>query len=116
MSVIQGSADDIVLYGGASTLWSGTWSSGSITVPNTDKYRLFQITMSGQGTTVLAMKNGTYIRGIGGYSSGSSIINYYFSATISGNTWTFVSCESLNQTSSNASPTDVAVTSIVGII
>lgn len=31
------------------TLWTGSWSSGSITVPDSDKYSAFAITVDGYG-------------------------------------------------------------------
>lgn len=78
-------------------LWSGSWESGTLTVADTDKYNLFMLWMSGSGTSILAVKHGTHIRGIGGYSSAAkSIIYYQFAATVSGNTWTHVACNAMN--------------------
>ena len=70
------------------SLWNGTWSSGTITVPNTDDYSVFQITLDGQGTSILAMKTGSYIRGIGGHPTSSAVSIQNFAASFSGNTWT----------------------------
>lgn len=116
MSVIKGSADDIILRGG--TLWSGSWTSGTIDVPDTDKYTVFKIGMSGQGVAILAVKHGTHIRGIGGYSSDTpTVISYQFTATFSDNTWTFVACNSLRLGGDDVGViTNQTVTSIVGII
>ena len=38
-----------------STLWEGTWESGSISVPNSDKYSVFIVYQS--GTPMIAFKN-----------------------------------------------------------
>jgi hypothetical protein len=76
-------------------LWEGSWKSDELPVPNTDKYTGFQIGMSGQGTTILAMKYGTHIRGMGGYTDkDGKVTTYHFTATFSGNEWTWVGCDS----------------------
>lgn len=100
-------------------LWNGEWSSGTIEVPNTNKYMLYAIRMSGQGTMVLAMRYGTHIRGIGGYSTATpSVLMYNFTATVSGNNWTFVACNYEHHTPSgnHGAITNCTVTSIIGII
>ena len=76
-------------------LWEGSWGSGTITVPDTSKYLAFRIAMSGQGTVILGFRYGSHIRGIGGYTqeNGEATI-YQFTATIDGNVWTFVACNS----------------------
>jgi hypothetical protein len=76
-------------------LWEGSWKSDRLPVPNTNKYTGFQIGMSGQGTTILAMKYGTHIRGMGGYTDkDGKVTTYHFTATFSGNEWTWVGCDS----------------------
>lgn len=97
------------------TLWSGSWNAGEIYVSDTDKYVLYKITMSGMGTTVLAMRHANFIRGIGGYSTATpTIMSYQFAATIDGDYWTFVACNEL--THSNNTIKNCTVTSIEGII
>lgn len=101
-------------------LWSGSWSSGTITIPDTDKYLLFRISMVGQGTSVLATKAGSHIRGIGGYSSETpTITTYHFAATLSNNEWTFVALNSFSHIPNGAHgsiPTDqLVISSIYGL-
>ncbi|MBQ8617664.1 MAG: hypothetical protein IJ418_09130 [Clostridia bacterium] len=105
-------------YGRDATLWSGSWSSGTITVPNTANYSVFIIEMQGQGTVVPAIKNSTFIRGVGGYSSASpTITTYHFAATFSGDVWTFVACNSFQHTpgGNHGSRGDNIVTTIRGL-
>lgn len=76
-------------------LWSGSWSSGSITVNNLSKYNLFMFRHSGTATLIPCMKSGTAIRGIGGrpYNSSNDLAAIEFhtlSCTYSGNTLTMV--------------------------
>jgi hypothetical protein len=80
------------------TLWSGSWSSGTISVPNFDKYNIFLVGMEGQGTEILAIKRatGTYLRGVGGYTSDAPVpMSYFFAATYSGTNLAWVACNSI---------------------
>lgn len=102
-------------YGRGELLWSGNWSSGEIKVHNSDRYNGFKISMSGQGTAILAMKQGSFVRGVGGYSSATPTINtYHFNATFEGDVWTFVACNSMTHTP-NASHGNVADNVVTGI-
>lgn len=99
-------------------LWSGSWSSGDIEVPNTSNYHLYQVTLKGQGTSILAIRRGSYIRGIGGYPTSAATSIHAFAATFSGNTWSFVRANVVAHTASgNHSAVETfAVESIRGII
>lgn len=80
------------------SLWSGSWSSGSITVAGFTSYHSFMVQLEatdggGTGTLVLAFKHPewNYCRGVGGYmSEAGNYLTYHFAATTSGNTLTFV--------------------------
>ena len=100
-------------------LWEGSWTSGTITVPNTDKYKMFILGFAGQGTTVIAVKHNTHIRGAGGYSSATPTITYYqFTATFEGDVWTFVAANSLQHTPNNdhSKAENITLTQILGLI
>lgn len=99
------------------TLWKGTWSENTITVENTSDYLLFQIGLANIGTSILAMRYGNYIRGIGGYSSATPTVTlYHFAATISGNDWTLVACNAGAPYSDSTALTNLTVSRITGII
>lgn len=85
---------------GAKLLWSGSWSSGSITVPDFSKYCAFILTMEGQGTTmpVYRAPGSGFMRGMNGYTSATpTIVTYHFACTVSGETLTFVACNNMTQ-------------------
>lgn len=103
---------------GVRLLWEGSWTSGKITVPDTDKYTAFSIGMSGQGTTIIAFKRWTHIRGIGGYSQGNGeMTSYHFTATFEGNTWNFVACNKYKHyaSSDHGSNDACTITDIYGL-
>ena len=99
-------------------LWNGSWSSGSITISGIENYQVFKVTLSEQGTSILALRTGNYLRGIGAQPTAKSVITHQFAATISGNTLTLVSANTLEhiQSSNHTAVTTLAVGSIIGII
>ena len=104
-----------VNLGFAKQLWSGSWSKGTIVVPDTDKYSLFRIAMDGEGTVIIASKNSNFIRGGNSFpNSASSAVQYHFAATFSGTTWTFGFCTK-NNVGSTSFNTNTVV-SITGIL
>lgn len=100
------------IYG--ATLWSGSWSSGSITVPNTNRYWIYRIGMDNQGTAVIGVRYGSHIRGLGG---NASTANYtvFLACTYSGDTWTYSKCHYLNHTTGNNSA-ELTIVNIVGLV
>lgn len=100
-------------------LWEGSWTSGTITVPNTDKYKMFILSFSGLGTTIIAVKHGIYIRGVGGYSTATPTITYYqFAATFEDGVWTFVAANSMQHKPDNdhGATGNITLTQIYGLI
>lgn len=81
---------------GKTKLFTGNVTRGNTcTVPNTDRYDLFAIKLGDSATNtfdtvVLAYKTGNVVRGIGGWAGTETESKqlFFFSATISGNTWT----------------------------
>lgn len=99
-------------------LWSGTWSNGAITVPNTDKY--FAFIVSQNGSPLLAVKAGNIIRGFGitGQNDNNTAYTRAFGASLSGNTWTLQYNNYLVHTESgnhNAGATS-KITEIIGLV
>lgn len=107
----------------AKTLWSGSWSSGSISVPDFTRYRLYALytatrsSGSGNGTVIIAFRMGNWFRGMGGYSTNTpTITHYYFNATTS-NSWSSISfIECVAQRNDGTNTIDLAVTDILGIV
>ena len=100
------------------SLWTGSWTTGDITVDGISQYYLLMIRMDGQTACILAMPNTdngtTYIQGEGGYCpNNAQEVRYYFNATLSGDTLTYVNCHSINQSGSRNNRT---VTEIIGLI
>ena len=92
-------------------IWNGEWSSGTIDVPEINNYTLFIVNLATLGTSILAVRRSSYLRGIGGYSTGSDADNIYtFAATVDGTTLTYVNSKKYDST------TKYAVASIIGVI
>ena len=98
------------------SLWDGSWSSGTITVPGIQDYNMFRIELEGQGTIITAYRWGSHLRGIGGYvSAAGNKLAYLFTATLSGNTLTWVDCVDIYiNNSTKVDP--CTVTGITGIL
>lgn len=102
-------------------LWTGNWSGGSITVPNTDEYDVFAVTVFSSGNRILATKNSTKNRvtGILGAALSSNNNQYIdiITASISGNTWTLTNKHEVAHVSNgNHSPTAIAFSEIYGVV
>ena len=96
------------------SLWTGSWSSGDLTIDGISQYTLFIVRMDGQGTQMLVSLYGTYWRGEGGYASSSTNeIRYYINATLSGDTLTMVDCHSAQASGTRTAHT---VCEIIGVI
>lgn len=102
-------------------LWAGAWNTGTISVPDFDKYSIFQFHLSGAGGDILISKEDIqYISGAVGFISADTLTfyNYIFSGTYSGTTLTRNYSGVIAQTIATAAMTKtaVAVTKIYGII
>lgn len=93
-------------------LWSGNFSSGSITVPGAQKYKAFVMSVSG----VPAFGSSSY--GVGGYGSygtmGIEYVAYRLAPTINSDSITW-SIDSINKGGRNSSGSALAITGIVGL-
>lgn len=102
------------------TLWTGTWSSGSITVPDSDKYSAFIITMEGYG--LIGVMNGprTFVSGFNiATGTGSPQYMRIVGIDVNGTTWTkrYFSSMAHNGSGNHAAAvTDKSVVSIVGLV
>lgn len=112
----------------AKTLWSGTWSNGSITVGDTGYYNIFLVSMQGEASKILCVKqaignqSATTILGIGGMPDTGSYKNkaqwiYAFAATTSNyTTWTLLACMATGTGSQSGGYNTKVVTKIEGVI
>lgn len=71
-------------------LWSGSWSTGQITVPNLTNYTMFYLDVSRSNTLVPAFRENSSLRGSSGYFSSNDYGHLaLFDASVSGNTLTY---------------------------
>lgn len=73
------------------TLWTGSWTTGSITVPNTAEYSTFLIKFA--NAWMIAVKDPDNSRAVGSLlfvsNDGETVYQNQLTANISGNTWSF---------------------------
>ena len=100
------------------TLWSGNWSSGSITVPDLNKYNLFKINMNGIASSIWAYRTAAYFRGLSGMGGQGVAYTYQLGASVSGNTLALEACHGFkhNPSSNHGAATSYSISEIIGII
>lgn len=102
------------------SLWSGSWKTGTISVPNTAKYTMFAVKNKAMAVYVPCFKYSNNIRGGTFFTNASGGTQYMsdFTATIDGETWTYVQCCNRQNTAKwqNSQTKDVEVTNIYGVM
>lgn len=100
-----------------------TWASGKVTVPDSEKYTVFQICLEGQGTTILAMRHTlgskTYIRGASGYENDTPTdFTYHVGIEASGEEWDLIGCSYMYHEAGGIHSVRTAckITKIVGVM
>lgn len=113
-------AEILNLFG--KTLWSGSITSGDITVPGADKYVAYAVTISGSVCIALRDGNTVSVYGITSSTVATSAQQFIKSAvfSISGDTWTLLRTKQTNHnettTAHSLSSTAMQVTKIVGLV
>ena len=93
------------------------WASGTITVPDIDKYILFAVKPKNAATYMLAYRavGDVNFRAFGGYVNATpNQFTYALTATVSGTTLTFVKSTNINV--AGTSHTNMGVTAIIGLV
>lgn len=102
------------------SLWSGSWKTGTISVPNTAKYTMFAVKNKAMAVYIPCFKYSNNIRGGTFFTNASGGTQYMsdFTATISGETWTYVQCCNRQNTAKwqNSQTKAVEVTNIYGVM
>lgn len=98
-------------------IWSGSWSKGSINVPELLNYRLYYLDLAAVSTSVLVIREASAFRGGNGYISDALNPYYYaFAASISGTTLTYIDCQAIQLKTGSINSDNIGVNSIYGII
>ena len=105
---------------GLTSLWSGSWSSGTIIVPDTALYKMFVVKNSAQALYIPCFKYNNNVRGGTFFTNDAGSTQYMsdFSATISGNNWAYGQATARQNTKTWAS-TNVknrTITDIYGVM
>lgn len=103
-------------------IWSGSWSSGTITIPDLPYYNMYRLDISGVSTGMTAFVESTYFRGFGSYAykatDGTDAIGLFgISATIdsTGTRLTMVKCHYFSIYDDNTIGSHVTSATIIGI-
>ena len=100
-------------------LWTGSWTTGTITIPQLNDYKMYYIDVTGANTIVQLFRESTSLRGIGGYVSNSGYGHIYvFNAEVSGTSLTYVNlCDfSLSSSGKITSSNGLGVNGIYGLL
>ena len=107
------------------TLWSGTWSSGTLKVAGISDYKMVELTFQNAAThaTCFVTGSGTsaYVRGHGGYADATYVSDYFVGLDLNMNTdtLTWKACKLRKQKHADKSFdafSNLVVTSIIGIL
>ena len=98
-------------------LWSGNWTSGNITAEGFQDYTLFFLHPYGGAHSIIAMKVGNTLRGIGGQAGDGNQTVLVLQATCSGDTLSGLKCFWMNHAVSgdHGAKTDVGIADIYGV-
>ena len=101
-------------------LWSGSWNTGNITVPELSKYTVFYIDVATAGTGILAVKETDYFRGGNLYTDASGTTYMAtIAASVSGEQLTYINCHSRSITSAGVvgpGEANNAIAAIYGVV
>lgn len=95
-------------------LWSGEWSSGTITIPELRDYTVYALKLDAVAHTILCTRNGSAFRGGCSILSGNAALVYGITLGVSQNNLTFTSAGFYSLVSNKVS--NCAITAIIGVI